>query len=117
MIIGKFTKQASGTYRGHIAALGLMHEAYITATGSGAKASPDYRVLVSDSAGVSEAIEAGAAWKRRSEKTGKAYLSVRLDSPTLAAPINCALVAQDDEPDEFALVWKRRRRGDDATAE
>ena len=37
-------------------------------------------------------VEFGAAWKKRSEE-GREYLSVKLDDPALATPINCALVA------------------------
>jgi uncharacterized protein (DUF736 family) len=113
MIIGNFTKQASGIYRGHVAMLGLVQEAYIAPAEPGKKGRPDYRVMVSDADGAVGAVEAGAAWKRRSEKTGKAYLSVQLDSPFLRGPINCALIEQPDDDDEFSLVWSRKK----ATAE
>jgi uncharacterized protein (DUF736 family) len=41
--------------------------------------------------------EVGAGWKRTS-KDGKAYVSVRLDSPFLWAPINCAMFGNKDAP-------------------
>ena len=50
-------------------------------------------------------IELGAAWAKTS-KAGKPYLSVKLDGPTLVAPINCALTKQANGP--FALVWNRK---------
>jgi uncharacterized protein (DUF736 family) len=53
-------------------------------------------------------VELGAAWKKRSEE-GRDYLSVKLDDPSLAQPINCALVESSDS-EGFILVWSRDRR-------
>ena len=50
-------------------------------------------------------FELGAAWRKTSKK-GKAYLSVKLDSPALGGPINCALTQQQDG--SHALVWNRK---------
>jgi uncharacterized protein (DUF736 family) len=47
-------------------------------------------------------------------ETGKAYLSVKLDSPTLPGPVNCALIEQEREDGEFALVWSRKRTAAEA---
>jgi uncharacterized protein (DUF736 family) len=38
--------------------------------------------------------EIGAAWKKTS-KTGKPFLSVKLEGPTLVQPINCALTRRE----------------------
>jgi hypothetical protein len=35
--------------------------------------------------------EVGAAWNKTARKTGKAYISARLDSPFLSKPLNLAL--------------------------
>ena len=51
------------------------------------------------------ASELGAAWTKTS-KAGKAYLSVKLDSPVLTTPINGALTRQQDG--SYALVWNRK---------
>ncbi|WP_437405258.1 DUF736 domain-containing protein [Sinorhizobium meliloti] len=59
----------------------------------------DYRVRAS-------VVEFGAAWKKQSDK-GNAYLSVKLDDPSFAAPIYANLV--ETESDELALIWSRRR--------
>lgn len=48
------------------------------------------------------AFEAGAAWKRETEKS--TYYSVKLDDPTFARPIYCALFKT---PDGYALIWDR----------
>lgn len=49
--------------------------------------------------------EVGAAWKKTSKK-GRPYLSVKLDGPTLAAPIQCALTEQTDG--SYHLIWRRK---------
>ena len=48
--------------------------------------------------------ELGAAWKKVSAQ-GKPYLSVKLDGPTLAVPIYCALIEQKDG--SYHLIWRR----------
>ena len=53
-------------------------------------------------------VELGAAWKRTSGK-GTAYLSVKLDTPFGAGPINCALIEPEHEDGEFILVWNRKK--------
>ena len=110
MIIGNFRQNGDG-YIGLIATLGLREQARIEPAKPGAEGAPAYVVLSDDGF-----IELGAAWRRHNAKTGKAYLSVRLDAPTLAVPINGALIVQPDG--EFILVWSRRKSaiGDQATA-
>jgi uncharacterized protein (DUF736 family) len=103
MIIGKFTPQNDG-YVGLIATFGLREEARIEPTKPGS-AGPDYVVLSDDGF-----VELGAAWKRHSSKTGKAYLSVKLDTPFVNAPINCALIEHEDG--DHALVWSRKTRAE-----
>jgi uncharacterized protein (DUF736 family) len=71
---------------------------------------PDFVVINDDGTGP---FEAGAAWKKTS-KEGKPYLSVKLDGPTLAAPINCALTRQQDG--SYGLVWSRRDKDEDQDA-
>jgi uncharacterized protein (DUF736 family) len=53
--------------------------------------------------------EAGAAWKKTS-KDGSHYLLVKLDSPFLLAPINCAMFSNKDG--SRSLVWSRRLEND-----
>jgi uncharacterized protein (DUF736 family) len=55
--------------------------------------------------------EVGAAWKKTSRR-GRPYLSVKLDGPTLAAAIQCALTEQTDG--SYHLIW--RRKDDEAAA-
>jgi uncharacterized protein (DUF736 family) len=110
MMIGKFTANGDG-YKGSINALGVSLAAVTFSPmpvrqGHG----PDFVVIGAISGAE---FEIGAAWKKTS-KAGKAYLSVKLDGPTLAAPINCALTSQLDG--SFALVWNRRDEVDEQAA-
>jgi uncharacterized protein (DUF736 family) len=98
MIIGNF-ELVDGSYLGLIEMLGTSTTAVFKAQERG----PDY-VIVCPQQGSD--IEFGAAWKRTS-RDRKPYLSVRLDSPMLPEPINCALLEQ--EGGTYALVWSRRR--------
>jgi hypothetical protein len=52
-------------------------------------------------------IELGAAW-RKTSGTGREYLSVKLDDPSLPAPIYASLVEAEGEG-EFTLIWSRRQ--------
>ena len=57
---------------------------------------PEFRATIG-------AFEAGAAWKRETETT--TYYSVKLDDPTFARPIYCALFKTPDNG--YALIWDR----------
>jgi uncharacterized protein (DUF736 family) len=96
MIIGKFQYE-DGVYVGSVPAFtGPSLPIRIAPT---VRKGIDYAVTLAGSG-----IELGVAWKRTSSK-GKEYVSVKLDSPFLPAPANCALVKQ---PDGFALLWNRK---------
>jgi uncharacterized protein (DUF736 family) len=104
MIIGKFDKDGE-VYAGRIFSRewrGLV----VTLNPMPAKkgSEPDFVAFGHDDNG---AFEIGAAWKKTSKK-GRPYLSVKLDAPTLAAPIHGALFPQEDG--SHALVWNRDSR-------
>ena len=111
MMIGKFTQAGDG-YQGDIIGLGLK-VASITFSPVPAKqgSGPDFVVLGNDE--IDGEYEIGAAWKRVSEKKGKPYLSVKLDGPTLAAPIHCALIEQQGF---YGLIWNRDSRKEEEQA-
>ncbi len=98
MIIGKFAQQANG-FSGHLITLTYRSKLSFVAASKGA----DYQVLL-------EGIEVGAAWEKTGKESGNPYLSVKLDSPFVPKPVNCALMPQDDG--SHILVWNRddRRR-------
>jgi uncharacterized protein (DUF736 family) len=99
MIIGKFN-QAQNDYIGNLVT--LTHRGKLVFTP--AQGGVDYRVTL-------DGAEVGAAWKKTARESGKAYLSVKLDSPFLPAPVNCALMAQEDG--SYILVWSRDDRKQD----
>ena len=111
MKIGTFTQQEQG-YTGSIRTAGLA-VADVTFSPVPAKlgSGPDFVILGAADDG--ERFEIGAAWAKTSKKD-KPYLSVKLDSPALAAPINCALTRQADG--SHALVWNRREAEADEQA-
>ena len=57
---------------------------------------PDFRVFAGKA-------EIGAAWSAKS-KAGKDYLSIKLDDPSFAAPLQCRAVENDTG---YSLVWSR----------
>jgi uncharacterized protein (DUF736 family) len=107
MIVGNFKhNKAQDTYTGELATLTVAARKVVFQPSQtrGEKA-PSYRVVGPSKTGN---VELGAAWKKRSEE-GRDYLSVKLDDPSLAQPLNCALVASSNA-EGFILVWSRDRR-------
>lgn len=96
--IGTFT-QADNGFTGAIKTLLLDTLAVLTPIepGAGDKV-PDYRLLTDKGA------EIGAAWRRQA-RSGAEYLSVKLDDPSLVAPIYASLVTA--EAGGFNLIWSR----------
>ncbi len=101
MIIGKFNITDT-TYTGVIQTLTFKTRAVIEPQEKRTDKSPDYRVTDGE-------MEIGVAWKETSEKDGSSYLSVRLDAPTLPAPVSCALIKTGAEHGH-TLVWSRGKR-------
>ncbi len=93
--IGSFTKK-DATYQGTITTLSLKAKVNITPVERDNEKAPDFRVY----AGLAEI---GAAWSTTA-KNGNAYLSVKLDDPSFAAPIFARLVESEGA---YALVWSR----------
>jgi uncharacterized protein (DUF736 family) len=96
--IGTFTKQDDG-FNGTLRTLAFSVKVKIIPIDKAGNG-PDYRVFAG-------AVEIGAAWKRQS-KAEKDYLSVRLDDPSFAAPVNARLVDAGDGT--ASLYWSRRDR-------
>ncbi len=104
MIIGNFTRYDDG-YAGSIYGIGFGLP-YVTFSPVPAKQDngPDFLVITRPPIDNAD-YEFGAAWAKTS-KAGKPYLSVKLDGPMLAQPINCALIKQPNGSQ--ALVWTRK---------
>lgn len=96
--IAQLTKQKDGSFSGTLSTLAL-HAAQITLkpeTSENDKA-PAYRVFAGE-------FELGAGWKKTS-KAGKPYISLKLDDPSFAQPLYCALVKIGDA---YQLEWTRQ---------
>lgn len=108
MIIGNFTQQDDG-YTGDIFGIGFgCRDVTFSPVPAKIGNGPDFVAISTPGEGTGE-FELGAAWAKTSKK-GKPYLSVKLDSPALNAPINCALTKQPDG--SHVLVWNRNSRKD-----
>jgi len=99
MIIGKFQNAENGRITGELDALlaGTIKLSF-EPNNKGA----DYTVLTETG------CEAGAGWKKTS-KDGKAYVSVRLESPFLPIGLNAALFPAK-EAGRHILAWDRPER-------
>jgi len=95
--IGTFSKTGDG-YNGTIQTLGFNVKVKIVAVPKEGDNAPDFRVTTG-------ALEIGAGWKRQSA-ANKPYVSVKLDDPSFAAPINARLVENDNG--SASLYWTRR---------
>jgi uncharacterized protein (DUF736 family) len=102
-IIGKFKATENG-YDGTIETLTLKAEVdFEPVEHKSSEKAPDFRIFTKNSG-----YEIGAAWETTSRETGAPYLSVKLDDPSFAAPIQCRLVKTGAELGH-SLLWDRRR--------
>jgi len=95
--IGNFTKDENG-FTGALKTLSLNVKAKFVPAEIESEKGPAFRILAGN-------VEFGAAWKKTAQN-GRAYLSVRLDDPTFAAPIFANLVEGEDA--NHILIWSRR---------
>ena len=65
---------------------------------------PQFRILSGD-------VEIGAAWEKNSEQTGRDYLFVKIDDPSMMVPIRATLVEAPGKG-VFHLTWFRISKGD-----
>ncbi len=93
--IGNFTAKDAG-FHGAITTLTLKAKINIVPVDRGNDKAPDFRVFAGTA-------EIGAAWSSTS-KAGNAYLSLKLDDPSFAAPSLCRLV---ESAGVHTLVWNR----------
>ncbi|HSX57040.1 MAG TPA: DUF736 domain-containing protein [Sphingomonas sp.] len=96
--IGSFTRDETGTYTGTIRTLTLNVKATVRPVERDHDKAPDHRVFAG-------AVEIGAGWTRAAKESGAEYLSVKLDDPSLPAPIYATLVQGEDGASK--LIWSR----------
>ncbi|MBO9601840.1 MAG: DUF736 domain-containing protein [Novosphingobium sp.] len=96
--IGTFTRDEAGLYSGTIRTLTLNVKAAIRPVERDNDKAPDHRVFAG-------AVEIGAGWTKVARETGAEYLSMKIDDPSLPAPIYAQLVQGDGG--EHRLIWSR----------
>ena len=102
-IIGNFKATEKG-YTGTIETLTFKAEAeFEPVERKSSEKAPDFRIFAKKTG-----YELGAAWQTTSRETGAHYLSVKLDDPSFAAPIQCRLIKSGAELGHN-LLWDRRR--------
>ncbi|WP_404712175.1 DUF736 domain-containing protein [Sphingomonas sp. MMS24-J13] len=100
--IGYVTRDTSGAYKGQLKTLSIRAEIAILPNARKAHdTQPDYRVVSGD-------VEIGAGWNRRSETSGRDYVSLSLAAPEFGPRrlyANLGRAAGQDDDDSFAVIW------------
>ena len=99
--IGYVTKDENGSFKGQLRTLSILAEISIVANARKANdIQPDYRVFSGD-------VEIGAGWNRRSESSGKDYVSLSLAAPEFGPRRLYANLGRAAGKDDglFAIIW------------
>jgi len=99
--IGYVTKNDDGSFKGQLKTLSISAEIAIVGNRSkSADTQPDYRVL-------SDGVEIGAGWNRRSETSGRDHVSLSLAAPEFGPRRLYANLGQaaGGPEDRFAVIW------------
>ena len=99
--IGYVTKDENGAFKGQLKTLSIRAE--ITIAPNSRKTTdtqPDYRVVSGD-------VEIGAGWNRRSETSGRDYVSLSLAAPEFGPRRLYANLGQaaGESDNRFAIIW------------
>jgi uncharacterized protein (DUF736 family) len=99
--IGYVAKDENGSFKGQLKTLSIRAE--ISIVPNSAKKNdvqPDYRVVSGD-------VEIGAGWMRRSEASGRDYVSLSLAAPEFGPRRLYANLAHasDEREDRFVILW------------
>ena len=103
--IGYVTKNDDGSFKGQLKTLSISAEiAIVSNRNKSTDAQPDYRVL-------SDGVEIGAGWNRRSESSGRDYVSLSLAAPEFGPRRLYANLGQPAGGPEarFAVIWNPAR--------
>lgn len=99
--IGYVTKDETGTFKGELKTLSIRTDiAIVPNSRKAVDTQPDFRVLAGD-------VEIGAGWNRRSEASGRDYVSLSLAAPEFGPRrlyANLGRAAGDTEG-RFAIIW------------
>lgn len=105
-VIGTFVPAKDGGWMGSVHTLSINTKLrFVPNDNRDGDSAPAFRVFAGQS-------RIGDAWKARSNgHKPKDYLRVKLDDPSLSAPISAALFPSEDGS-AARLVWSRRRPAD-----
>ena len=99
--IGYVTKDDNGTFKGQLKTLSIRAEISIQPNaGKASDTQPDYRVVAGD-------VEIGAGWIRRSDTSGRDYVSLSLAAPEFGPRRLYANLgrAAGESDERFAIIW------------
>jgi len=100
--IGHVTRQDDGSFKGQLRTLSIRADIEIMPNRrKSADGQPDYRV-------VTNGIEVGAAWTRRSRESGAEYVALSLAAPEFGPRrlyANLGRAAGQDDDNVFAVIW------------
>jgi len=100
--IGYVTKQADGRYKGNLRTVSIKAEIDILPNiQKTSDSQPDFRV-------VTEGVEIGAGWTRKSETSGKEYVSLSIAAPEFGPSklyANLGRAAGSENKDLYAVIW------------
>jgi len=100
--IGYVTAQDNGTFTGQLKTISIREDITIAANHrKTSEVQPDYRVYVGD-------VEIGAGWNRRSEASGRDYVSLALAAPEFGPRrlyANLVQPAGEKRDDRFVILW------------
>ena len=99
--IGYVNRSADGSFKGQIKTLSIRADIDVVANRSkSTDTQPDYRVL-------SDGVEIGAGWLRRSETSARDYVSLSLAAPEFGPRRLYANLgrAPGEDDDRFAVIW------------
>jgi len=97
--IGYVTKDENNGFKGQLKTLSIKAEISIVPNARKANAvQPDFRVVSGD-------VEIGAGWLRRSETSGRDYVSLSLAAPEFGPRRLYANLGQMPGEDRFAIIW------------
>jgi len=99
--IGYVTREGNG-FKGELKTLSIRADILIVPNGQKTSdTQPDYRVMASGA-------EVGAGWVRRSETSGRDYVSLSLAAPEFGPRrlyANLGRAAGQDDDDAYAIIW------------
>lgn len=99
--IGHVTRTSNGGFKGQLKTLSIQADIAIVVNDKKTNdVQPDYRVVSGD-------VEIGAGWLRRSEASGRDYVSLSLAAPEFGPRRIYTNLGRstDEDKDAFALIW------------